>query len=253
MKKFFIFLGLVFVLLTTSNDVFAKNVISGKLLKSNGKPLQYVEIELILTNSETIIIDKNLFAVSSSNGVFAFNNVPKGKFNLSINFNEHPTDLSPYETCFYPRTNFRAEAEIFETDVNTRFTGLLFQLPPQAEKRKITGKVVWKDKKPAADSFIMLRDVKLDPDFYVLFNNKADVNGNFTLSAFENRKYQIIAVFMEGEAKYGVPKAFVKSEIFLLDKAITPFDLTLKEINGSNKLLENDVGILSFDKVFNIY
>jgi hypothetical protein len=246
MKKIFTFLGLIFVLFAISNDIFAKNIISGKLLKSNGKPLAYVEIELTPTNSETIIIDKNMFAVSGSNGAFIFNNVPKGNFALSINFNEHPTDLSPYETCFYPNTNFRAEAKVFETDINTRFTGLIFQLPPQAEKRKITGKVVWQDKKPAANSYVMLRDVKLDPDFFITFGNKADANGNFTLSAFENRKYQIIVVFMEGENKYGVPKAFVRSEIFMLDKTATPFDLTLKEINGSNKLLENDVGMILF-------
>jgi hypothetical protein len=247
MKKLFTFLALLVVVFAALNGVIAKNIISGKLLKANGKPLPYVEIELVPTNSEVIVINKNLFAVSGTNGIFSFNNVPNGSYNLSINFNENPTDLSPYETCFYPNTNFRLEAKMFEVDVNTRFTGLQFQLPPQTEKRKVTGKVLWDNKKPAADTYVFLRDVKLDSDFFVTFNNKTDANGIFTLSAFENRKYQIFAVFVEDGKKYETPKAIVKSEIFLLGKTTTPFDLILKEVNGSKKLLDNDVGMLSFE------
>jgi hypothetical protein len=251
MKVLLTNLIILFALSTLSANIQAKNIISGKLLTSNGKPLPYIEIELVPIDAETIIINENLFAVSGPNGKFSFGNVPTGSFSLSINFDESPTKLSPYETCFYPKTIARSEAKVFETVVNTKFTGLIFQLLPQAEKRTITGKVFWNDKKPAANSFVLLRDAKTERDFSIISDYKTDVKGSFTLSGFENRKYQIISFYTESQVIYGKPSALAKSEIFILDKNTTPVELTLKNINGSDNFLEKDVGILHFNEIYN--
>jgi hypothetical protein len=252
MKGLLTNLIILFALATLSANIQAKNVISGKLLTSNGKPLPYIEIELVPIDAETIVINENLFTVSGPNGKFSFGNVPTGNFNLSINFNESPTKLSPFETCFYPKTIVRSEAKVFETDINTKVTGLVFQLPPQSEKRTITGKVFWSNKKPAANSFVLLRDAKTERDFSVISDYKTDTKGNFTLSGFDNRKYQIISFYTESQVIYEKPSALAKSEVFVLDKNTIPVELTLKNVNGSDNFLENDVGMLFFNEIYNL-
>jgi hypothetical protein len=76
--------------------------VSGKLLKANGKPLPHTEIELVPVSYDKQIDDTRFWATSNSLGDFIFSEVPDGKYTLSINFDEKPTDTSPYQTFFYP-------------------------------------------------------------------------------------------------------------------------------------------------------
>jgi hypothetical protein len=112
--KLSIFILTIFFTIFSAANICAKTSLNGKLLQSNGKPLPYTEIELVLTDSEEIANDGRLLAISSTSGKFSFINIPEGKYTLSINFNEKPTEFSPYETFFYPNTKIRAEAEVFE-------------------------------------------------------------------------------------------------------------------------------------------
>ena len=123
--------------------------IQGQLLKSDGSPLAYTEIELVPTGSGHIINDSRLVGVSSLTGKFSFFNVPPGSYTLSINFDDKPTNLSPYETYFFPGTETRSSAEVFEITTATRIRGLLFKLAPALVERKITGTVKWYDGSPA--------------------------------------------------------------------------------------------------------
>lgn len=187
-----------------SVSIFAQShgngAISGKLLKSNGKPLAYTELELVPVDSAKIVVDSHLVAISYANGNFAFANIPAGKYTLSINFDDKPTDLSPYETFFYPDTAERSKAEVFDIKNRVKFTGLIFRLPPPLAQIKINGNAVFTNGKPVAGAFIAMRDV--DYDEAVPYGiAKTDKNGNFTVVAFENRIYQLGAVLFEKETK----------------------------------------------------
>ena len=100
------FLIIFAVAFVSVNCIFAqvggKVTIAGQLLKSNGKSLAYTEIELVPVAAKKIVIDGRLLAASNTSGKFSFVNVPDGKYTLSINFDDKPTDLSPYPTFFYP-------------------------------------------------------------------------------------------------------------------------------------------------------
>src|SRR5688500_4979997 len=82
--------------LSVFEQMSAGGFVSGKLLKSNGRPLPYTEIELVPVAYNKQIDDKRFWAMSNATGNFSFSDVPGGKYTLSINFDEKPTDTSPY-------------------------------------------------------------------------------------------------------------------------------------------------------------
>ncbi|HEY0429175.1 MAG TPA: carboxypeptidase-like regulatory domain-containing protein [Pyrinomonadaceae bacterium] len=221
--------------------------VSGKLLKANGKPLAYTEIELVPVDSNKIVIDPRLVAISSTNGAFAFANVPDGKYTLSINFDDKPTDLSPYGTFFYPKTPNRHEAQIFEIRGQSKLTNLIFQLPAALAQRKIAGKVVYPGGKPVSGAFIALRDVSFDQS--VLFGiAKTDKNGIFSVTAFERRGYQFGAILFEKDAPsiYEARSRIIaagESDIFTLDASTPVIQIELKTTEDLKRIKDKYIAM----------
>lgn len=240
---------IIFIFFTSlaTGQAFADGTISGKLLKSNGKPLAYTEIELVPVESAKQVASRQLWATSAANGNFLFDKIPAGEYTLSINFGEKPTDLSPYSTFFYPKTSNRVLAKIFEVYGDAKFTNLVFQLSLPLAKRKISGKVFGTDGKPAANVFLALRDIEGDKEdaFLGFLPIKTDAGGNFSLESFETRKYLIFAVLLEGsdKARFFDPSARImavaKSNVFILDANTASINLKLEKPTDSEKPPEN--------------
>jgi hypothetical protein len=170
--------------------------IQGQLLKSDGKPLAYTEIELVPTTSSHILNDSRLIGVSSLNGKFSFFDVPPGSYTMSINFDDKPTNLSPYGTYFFPGTVARNNAELFEITTATRIRGLIFKLAPQLVGRKIAGNVNWSDGSPVKNAVIGCRDIEYDRTFSYTCGF-TDGDGRFSVEGFVGRKYQIGAIVFD--------------------------------------------------------
>ena len=210
----------------------AQGSISGQLLKSNGKPLPYTEIELVPLGSKKLVNDSRLIGTSGTLGKFTFSDVPDGKYTLSINFDDKPTDLSPYETFFYPNTYKRTEAETFDIDGKVKIQKLIFKLPPALVKRKVTGKVVFSDGKPVDNAFLALRDLKFDRSvFFGQF--KSNKLGDFSFTAFGDRKYQVAAILFErfGGTVYDPYEILgaAESDVFMLGEVTINLKLVLKK------------------------
>lgn len=234
MKAKLTFFTLIFLFIVIfTQDLSAKTTLNGKLLQSNGRPLAFTEIELVPLESDVQLSDTRLLAISSNTGRFSFSNVPEGRYTLSINFDEKPTETSPYATFFYPNTEIRASAEIFEINETSKFAPLTFRLPPKLIQRTITGQVIWSSGIPIADAFIYINDVDFD-EMYGLTNLKTDSDGNFALKAFENRNYIVGAVLFERMGKnlvesIGPVFAATKSESFLLNANTEKIILKMEE------------------------
>lgn len=213
-----------------ATTALAQGSISGRLLKSNGKPLPYTEIELVPVSSKKQVNNPKLLGISDSAGRFVFPAVPSGKYTLSINFGEKPTDLSPYETFFYPATRQRSEAEVFDIEDYQKFEKLVFKLPPALAQRKITGKVVDETGNPVSGALLALRDLKADQGvFFGLY--KTGKLGEFSFNAFVNRRYQVAAVVIErfGGTIYD-PVAILgaaESDVFTLGELPVNLKLTI--------------------------
>lgn len=223
--------------------------VSGKLLRSNGKPLPYTEIELVPVSYNKQIDDQRFWATSNAAGNFSFSEVPTGKYTLSINFDEKPTENSPYPTYFYPNNVNRAEASTIEVTSGRKITGLSFRVPPPLVQRKVTGRVVDKDGKPVSGAFVYLRDVKYDES--LVLDIKTDKNGSFTLSGFETRNYQIGALLYEVINHSvldltGKVLASAYSPVFTLAPTNPHFTLVLEESDEVKKAKEKNVGLLIF-------
>lgn len=224
--------------------------ISGKLLQANGKPLGYTEIELVPIDSAKQINDRRLLAATSVSGFFLFSNVPAGKYTLSINFDEKPSETSPYTTFFYPNAADRAEAEVFDVNAASEINGLMFRLPSKLVQRKITGRVNGTNGAPSAGAFVYLRDIEYDDSSFA-FVNKTDRNGDFRLNGFENRIYYITAILLapppSDDLSITEPLAFAKTDRFTLNADNTSFTLRLRNISGRRDLLDKNVGLLILD------
>lgn len=220
--------------------------IRGKLLKSDGKPLAYTEIEMVPVESNKIVVDSRLVAATSASGLFAFR-LPAGKYTLSINFGDKPTVLSPYETFFYPAATDRAAAEVFEITEKSAPRTIAFRLPPALVSRKITGKIVDRNNAPVSDAWIGLRDVAFDRG--ISFGaSKSDKLGNFSITALSDREYQIGAILFEYEPRTPPDNPDIigaaESQIFTLNAETKPFKLVLKQRSDNDRIRDKYVGFV---------
>jgi len=202
--------------------------IQGQLLRSDGKPLAYTEIELVPTSSSHIVNDSRLIGVSSLNGRFSFFDVPSGSYTLSINFDDKPTNLSPYGTYFFPGTVARGDAEVLQISTTTRMRGLIFKLAPQLVGRKITGDVKWSDGSPVKNAVIGCRDIEYDRTFSYTCGF-TDSNGRFSVEGFVGRKYQIGAIVIDKAYSDQIGALSVigagETDVFDLELSTTPLNI----------------------------
>ena len=223
--------------------------VSGMLLKANGKSLPYTEIELVPTFSDTQIQDQRFLATSDGAGKFSFLDVPNGEYTLSINFDEKPSEMSPYETFFFPNTSNRAEAKKIKIVSGSVIAGLNFQIPAPLIQRRVTGRVVGADGRPASNAFVYLRDVAYDKS--LTLDIRTDKSGNFSLIGFESRKYQIGALLYEqlNPSVADSPAEMVASAyspIFTLAVSNPHFTLVLEETDEVKKSREKNIGIVNY-------
>lgn len=221
--------------------------IRGILLKHSGKPLPYTELELVPTHTDDIVYDNRLVAVSGSNGRFTFADVPSGRYTLSINYEDIPTELSPYETFFYPAAIDRGDAEIFEINKNTFIENLNFRLPAALIKRDVKGRVLWEDETPVKDAMICFTDILASAKTRRTScgGTRTDRNGRFQVIGFENREYHLGALVFDGMPRLPTdphPTVVAAGEIkvFRLNGTISNFDVHVRK----SKVVIQDI----FDK-----
>lgn len=240
----FLLLFLIFAL-----DASAQ--IRGTLQKSSGRPLPYTEIELVPTDSKRIVMNGSLFATSSASGKFTFVKVPPGSYTLSVNFDDKPTDLSPFPTVFYPNTSKRDEAEVFEITESSPIKTVIFKLPPPLVQRKIAGNAVFSNGTPVIGARIGLRDIAFDRS--VGFGiAKTDANGNFSVTGFNGREYQLGALLFEREPKtiydsWGAIIAAGESKIFALDANTPVIKFTVRQSEDVEKIRDKYVADLIWE------
>ncbi len=221
--------------------------IRGKLIGSDGKIVQYTELELVSLELDRVPNDSRFIGVSDTQGRFTFSDVPAGKYTLSINFGEKPTFLSPFSTFFYPAGSEQASAKIFEIDSTTRITGLVFKLPASLKKKTIVGKITWPDGRPVVGAMIGCKDLEFDVTS--LFGGaRSDKNGRFSFEAFVGRRYQIGLVLFDRDIHnpWDLPLDRVigigESEVFVLSPDQPVIEIKLVLTPDAQKMIDKYVG-----------
>lgn len=222
-----------------------KVTIDGVLLKSDGKPRQYMELQLVPVESMSIVNDSRLIGVSNVKGKFEFRDVPDGRYTMSVKFGDKPTELSPYSTFYFPSTENRKNADVFEINADTKLRGLTFKLPPELVNRRLSGRVVWEDNgEPVPDAWVGCVDI--DFDFGINFgNNFTRPDGTFELAIYTGRRYQAAAVVVDVAPTAFPGWAFVnvigggETSVFRPEGSAGPIEIKLKRFQGSTESEES--------------
>lgn len=218
-----------------SND----SEIKGKVVDSNGKLVQGISLEFIpvgKSRGEQKFDYK--FDYVGEDGLFSFKGVPLGRYQISLNYTDKPEDDSPYPTYFYPNTDNRNEAKVFEIGYGTKFGDLVFQMPPKLIKRNVSGQVVWKNGKPAVNAEVKLEDVEFNRDAFFT-SPRTNAKGEFSFDWFKGRKYRIKVIVwkMSKDKQSGYGIASAETQEFILDEKNSKFRVVLDIINPEEKII----------------
>src|SRR5262249_117054 len=144
---------------------------------------------------------------------------PPGRYTLSINFGDIPSELSPYDTFFYPSAFNRFEAEVITIEPSTKIRNIVFRLPLPLVKKTIYGKVTWEDGSPVKNAIVCYADINASR-FRTCGEPVTDVNGRFKLMGFEHRKYRLGAIVFGNQSDPDNRPRIIaggESEEFILD------------------------------------
>lgn len=219
--------GIAFWVLLLAFAVSAQSVISGRLLKADGKPLAWTEIELVPLTAGKFVDDPRLNTISDARGNFKFTDLPRAKYTLSINFGEEPSELSPYEAFFFPAAAKRDDARVFDLSTATVIDKLVFRLPVAVKFLTVSGTVKRITGVAGDQTFVtVIRSDKRPSDFGLRGVGKL---GDFRFSLIAGREYRIVAAQFAETGPNTVPKVIgiAVSEVITLDKAGMKFDLKL--------------------------
>ncbi len=195
------------------------SIIKGRLFDAEGKPAPHVRVDLISVEEENSYLG-GMNGESDPNGYFSIDQVPAGKYTLSVNFSSNPDPERPFPTTFYPAGGDRMHAGILEVGFGTKIHGITWHLPERLIEKPISGNVIWDDGSPAVGAEIRLFDMAF-PGFYAgcymlkkrdqpedvnspvrsmsihsvgsACGLKSDSNGSFRLSGYTGRTYRLSA------------------------------------------------------------
>lgn len=205
-----------------------KTKISGRVLDVEGLPVNEILVELVpvdLSEKPTIFALKD-DDLTDEEGNFSLDNVPPGRYTLSVNYTIAPDEDDPFPTTFYPNASDKTQAMIFNIEFGSKDVEIIeFRLPPRLVSQEIKGIIVWSDGTPVFDAHVGLRNAE---DNLFASDMRTDEAGNFTLNGFPGRKYYISANNYSSDKDSNLV-SYVSSDKFILDKDIKPFRLVLEK------------------------
>lgn len=207
-----------------------KSQINGKVVDSQNKPVAEIRVELVSVDGEKPEPFSDNGGSTEATGEFSIENVPSGRYTLSVNYLTTPDEESPFPTVFYPNSSERKNAAIIEVGLGQRIDNLILRLPPRIATQKIYGTVIFPDGRPAVDITVNLQREDSDISFSY---TRADKDGNFVLNGFTGEKYNFgVQYYGDSNEKRNYT---IKKSVFTLDKNTQPFRLILEEMSEEDK------------------
>ena len=179
--------------------------IAGRVLDESAKPIgERVEVSLLpLEQERNPIAERRYFSESTTvDGSYQFEGVPPGRYSLGVNIANPPNKQSPYEPAYYPSGSDRQRVQTISLNAGEKLVGRDIRLGKRLPTRVAAGVVVDEAGEPVkAGVYVFDSEEPLAPVFGL--EAETDVQGQFHMSVFEGRHYQISAgVPPEPEDRY---------------------------------------------------
>lgn len=216
-----------------TNDIRIKNEteLSVTVVDPNGKPVPSIWVELVPLSitPPTNVRSPEEFTVTNPQGQATFYDTPPGKYTISINFFNAPTQKAPFPSVFAPGVEDRSRAEVFEIYPGTQISKKIeIKVPRLLEAVTLSGIVVDESGKPVKGAQVNLVD-EIEPDICVNGCGETNEKGEFTVTGYLGRRYTVEGLTRdasENPSLNGVTPAFV------LDRTPVPMKIVLKPIKG---------------------
>lgn len=175
--------------------------ISGRLLDGSGQPIANVEVTAVPVGKNGKPIkqdedcsDKDLCVSSNDDGTYLIKGLKPGRYLIGVRLGDYICNDcadSEYKKALYPGVAKEARAKPIAVGFGKHLENIDLKLTAKYREREITGTVVFKDGKPAAN--VRVRFVARTPDLKrngITFI-KTDNDGNFSITGYDGHAYLI--------------------------------------------------------------
>lgn len=217
-----------------TNDIRIKNEteLSVTVVDPNGKPVPSIWVELVPLSitPPTTVRSPEEFTVTNPQGQATFYDTPPGKYTISINFFNAPTQKAPFPSVFAPGVEDRSRAEVFEIYPGTQISKKLeIRVPRSLEAVTLSGTVVDDGGNPVKGAQVNLVD-ESEPDICVNGCVETNEKGEFIVTGYVGRRYTVEALTRDATDN---PSMSGVTPVFMLDKNPIRMKIFARPIRGT--------------------
>jgi hypothetical protein len=161
-----------------------------RLVDSEGRPLPRLGVEIVRLASMSERFPDSRRQQTNAGGEVQFAQLAPDRYVVGINITDPPEPTRPYGRVFYPSVTDLRDAQVVHLGYGERVQLEAFKLPQPLAARKLAGRLVWPDGRPAAGASVYLI---VTNGRQVGYAARTDADGRFELSVHEGVTYRLNA------------------------------------------------------------
>jgi len=185
-------------------ELFWDGRIEGKVYDASGAPAR-AWVQLFRADGRQLPGFVHHFEKTTDDGSYRFHKIPRGRYLVVLNPGG-PGDEWPHDIQYYPGTDRKEQAHVFDLADGERVSGVDFRAP-LLSKRVLRARVIWADGTPVPGASVCVAYDKTD-DYEALTGRNctpdADQNGSVVIRTYGESQVRIFAqqfVFGGDEAR----------------------------------------------------
>jgi hypothetical protein len=166
-----------------------------RVFNANGEPVARILVSLIKPG---VTVEDFPIKIERTNddGYVSFSGVPRGTYNIAVNFNRFPEPNDPtnaYPRSFYPGVVDQRDAQAITVGAGEKLSDFEVRIPSKRADSVLNGTVVWADGSPVANAQLLVMDVTKAAD-NMPHRITADEQGQFKINGYSGQKWIITAM-----------------------------------------------------------
>jgi hypothetical protein len=174
-------------------DLFWDGRIEGKVHDASGAPAR-AWVQLVRADGRQVPAFVNHFEQTANDGSYRFRKIPRGRYLVVVNPGG-PADGWPHDIQYYPGTDRKEQAHVFDVADGERVSGVDFRAP-LLSTRELRARVTWADGTPVPGASVCVAYEKTD-DYEALAGRHctpdADQNGYVVVRTYGASQVRIFA------------------------------------------------------------